>query len=250
MRNPGQGLVASYMLCPMPERVSRLQRAPWRAVLPALAALAACGGVVPPNLDATRPAGAAGPAPAPSLVSAAAPEATLPPPAPLPVPRAPLPTADCPLRWVPKKLQASVLVIPESYVGRFMIPAFDALCACSRPGDHLAITLRVSTGTGELSAATSPRSDPELSAHPAVDACLAGLLAARRFEPFDVPSDVVCDDGPSTSPDAGAPGPAGRAEGPVSFFRPPRRVGCGVSAGATIVYPLLVDRRNEAPVSP
>lgn len=205
--------------------------------------------MAPPTLDSGRPPDEPrGPAPVPATVTAAAPPA--PPPAPAPVPRAPLAIADCPLRWVPKGLQASVIILPADHVSRFMVPAFEALCACSRPGDHLAITLRVLTGTGELSLVTSPRSEPELPANPSVDACLSGVLAGKRFERFDVPSDVVCDDAPA-APAAGRPPAAAEPSvGPVSFFRPPRRVGCGESAGATIVYPLLVDRRSETAPAP
>ncbi len=224
-----------------------------RRLAPLLFALPACAPLRPPALDPGRPHDSE--APSPTAVASSLPkfvsDTNAQPPAPPVVPRTPEPVADCPIRWQPKPLRASVIVIPEAYASRFMTPLFDAVCACSRPGDHLLVAARMHTGEGSVAALTGPREDEGIQANPSVDACLAEVLRGRPFEPFDVPSDSLCEPPPtgSQTPTKGNEADSAPAERPSSF-RPPRRVGCSNQGSATIVYPVLVDRRNEVAPSP
>lgn len=161
-----------------------------------------------------------------------------PPPAPAPAePRAPVSPTGCPFRWVPKAFHASVLAFPASLAGRFMVPLLDAACACTRPGDHVHIVARIRTLPGDITAVTAARADPAVAPHAGIDTCLATVLADVQFEGFEVGSDVVCL-GPPPDPPKTNMGPP--------FFRFPRAAGCPSGPqSATIVYPVLVDRRGE-----
>jgi hypothetical protein len=168
--------------------------------------------------------------------------APAPPPAPEPpppvVPRAPAPIAGCPLKWTPQDLHASVIIFPKTYVARFMEPIYAAMCQCTRPGDHLFLTGRIVTGTGEIALRTAAQPDFQTKEDPSVDACFAGVLRTPVFETFLVPSDSVCEKAPEPPPK--------QKMGPP-FFRFPRRTGCSEGPGSTtIVYPFHVDRRGES----
>lgn len=174
----------------------------------------------------------AGPEAAPS------PSPAPPPPAPAPAePRAPVSPTGCPFRWVPKDLPASVLRFPAALAGRFMVPLLDAVCACTRPGDNVHIVARIRTLPGDITAVTAARADSGVAPHAGIDACLGMVLGDWQFEGFEVGSDVVCL-GPPPDPPKTKAGPP--------FFRFPRTAGCPSGPqGATIVYPVLVDRRGE-----
>src|SRR5262245_59194810 len=117
-----------------------------------------CAPVQSPALD---PSGRTDPRLAPDE------EAALPgrPPPPAPerpkpiVPRTPAPIAGCPLEWTPRDLHASVITFPKSFVARFMEPIYGAMCACTRPGDHLSLSARIVTGTGEIELRSGTRPD-------------------------------------------------------------------------------------------
>jgi hypothetical protein len=218
---------------------------PARASVAALALTGiACGPLRPPALD---PSGLADPAwterdafaeAALRVHVEAAPSPPPPPPALAPAePRSPVSPSGCPFRWVPKDLSASVLRFPAALAGRFMVPIFDAACSCTRPGDHVMIVARVRTLPGDITAVTAARADPDVVAHPGIDACLSTVLGDWQFEGFEVGSDAVCS-GPPPDPPKTSLGPP--------FFRFPRRAGCPTGPqSATIVYPVLVDRRGE-----
>lgn len=180
--------------------------------------------------------------PVSSLAAPAAPPA---PPAPV-VARAPASVEGCSFRWVPKDMHASVIVIPKEYAGRFMVPLFDALCACSRPGDHLAVSGFINTGDGTIRAGTFARPDEGISADAGVDMCLSTFLTNTRFESFGIPSDVVCT--PEPEPQAKADNKP--SDMPISFFKPARRPGCEPATGGRITYPVLLDRRSELVSTP
>ncbi|MDI3290170.1 hypothetical protein [Polyangium sp. 15x6] len=173
--------------------------------------------------------------PPPPAASAPAPTEDPPPPV---TPRAPVSTADCPFHWTPHEIGASVLRLPAEYGGRFMNPLYDAACACVRPGEAVYIVARIVPERGTIEAVTGDREDLPTHADPSIDACFAAVLGATTFEPFEVGSDVVCPEEPPPPPSKGPP-----------FFRPPRLANCPARGEQTskIVYPLLVDRRKEAP---
>lgn len=157
------------------------------------------------------------------------------PPEPPPIPpRAPLSIAGCPLKWTPAPLRASVLHLPKEIAGRFMIPLYEAACACTRPGDHLSLVARIVPERGELTITTAARDEPKTRAEPGVDACLAAVRKGQTFETFELGSDVVCPDPPPPQPGKGPP-----------FFRAPRLAGCDGPKTSLIVYPVVLDRRNE-----
>lgn len=153
---------------------------------------------------------------------------------PLLEPREPISTAQCPMRWTPTSLHASVIVYPAEIAGRFIQPMFDAACACTREGERVLLLARVVPERGEMTIETAVRTDPETRVEPNVNQCITTFMKGKKFEPFEVPSDVVCPDEPKIDPP-----PRG-----TSFFKPPRRAGCQKSNTATslIVYPLLVNR--------
>lgn len=149
--------------------------------------------------------------------------------------REPIAVAGCPLRWTPKPLHASVLSLPAEMAARFMVPLYEAACACTRPGDRLALVARIVPELGEITVATAARDEPAARVEPGVDACLAAVRAGRTFETFELGSDVVC---PEPPPPPRSPGPP--------FFRAPRMAGCGGGPSRSlIVYPLIVDRTGE-----
>ncbi|MDI1434456.1 hypothetical protein [Polyangium sorediatum] len=184
----------------------------------------ACSPTRPPAVE-PPPAASAAPSPAED-------------PAPPVTPRAPVSTAGCPFRWTPREIGASVLRLPAAYAGRFMNPLYDVACACVRPGEHVYMVARIVPERGTIEAVTADRNDPPTRADPSIDACFAAVLGTTTFEPFEVGSDVVCPDDPP--PTKGPP-----------FFRPPRPANCPARGQQTskIIYPLLVDRRGEAPAS-
>lgn len=149
-------------------------------------------------------------------------------------PRDPVSTAGCPMKWTPAPLRASVLYLAPEMAGRFMIPLYEAACACTRPGDHLSLVARIVPERGEITITTATRAEPMMRADPGVDACLAVAMRGRRFEAFQLGSDVVCPEQPRPKPRMGPP-----------FFRAPRLAGCEEPATSLIVYPIVVDRRNE-----
>lgn len=173
--------------------------------------------------------------PPPAASSAPSPIEDTPPPV---TPRAPVSTADCPFHWTPHELSASVLRLPAEFAGRFMNPLYDAACACVRPGEHVYMVAHIVPERGTIEAVTGDRADLPTHADPSIDACFAAVFGAKTFEPFEVGSDVVCPEEPP--PTKGPP-----------FFRPPRLANCPAPGKQTtkIVYPLVVDRRKEAPTS-
>lgn len=197
----------------------------------------ACTPMMPPSLDASglaEPTTAA-PDERPIPPGAGATPTPVPASEPPPIaPRDPIGTVGCPLKWTPAPLHASVLHLPAEIAGRFMIPLHEAACACTRPGDHLSLVARIVPERGEITITTATRAEQETRAEPNVDACFARVTRDRRFEAFELGSDVVCPDEPKPEPRRGPP-----------FFRAPRRAGCQRPATSLIVYPLLVDRRNE-----
>lgn len=149
-------------------------------------------------------------------------------------------TAPCPFSWSPRELRASVLVIPEERAGRMMRPLYGALCACTRPGQSLYVVARMVPERGEVTAQTAERADLEARASARIDACLAARLEGRQYEPFEVGSDVVCEEAPPQEPPP-------RGPGEPKPFQPPRPACAGAPAGTTkISYPVHVDRRGEA----
>lgn len=197
----------------------------------------ACAPMRPPAMDAS---GLADPAFAaseertsPRVAEIAQPAALAPAPPPIP-PREPISTAGCTMTWTPAPLQVSVLYLPKEIAGRFMIPLHEAICACTRPGDHLSLVARIVPERGEITITTAARDELKTRAEPNVDACFAMVTRDRTFETFELGSDVVCPHEPAPEPRRGPP-----------FFRAPRRPGCEKPATSLIVYPLIVDRRNE-----
>jgi len=199
----------------------------------------------PPRPPAIDPSGLADPSVAASEEPTVAEERRIAPPVVLPAPtsppepppsppRAPLSTAGCPLKWTPTSIGASVIHIPKEIAGRFMIPFYEAACACTRPGDHLSLVARVVPELGELTITTAARDEPKTRAEPGVDACLAAVRRGQTFEAFELGSDVVCPDQPPPQTTKGPP-----------FFRAPRLAGCNKPTRSLIVYPLFVDRRSE-----
>jgi hypothetical protein len=150
-------------------------------------------------------------------------------------------TSPCPLQWTPHELHLSVIVLPAELHGRLMTPLFRALCACTRPGQSIAVVARMVPEHGEVTAQTADR--PEQHARPSrsIDACLARELGGARYEPFRVGSDLVvtCDPPP--------PGTAARSPGQPAHLSAPKRAGCVPEEErfTTITYPLHVDRRGE-----
>jgi hypothetical protein len=140
------------------------------------------------------------------------------------------------MHWTPAPLSASVLHFPKELAGRFMIPLYEAACACTRPGDRLSLVARIVPELGEITITTATRDNPKTRAEPNVDMCIATVRAGRTFEPFELGSDVIC---PEPLPPKTKMGPP--------FFRRPRLVGCDERPKTSlIVYPLLVDRSHEA----
>ncbi len=176
------------------------------------------------------------PRPAPPPPPVEEPEAT--PPAPV----APgTPASPCPLQWTPKELHGSVFVLPAELNGRMMIPLYRALCACTRPGQRLAMVARLVPEHGEVTAQTVDRPDEGARASRSIDACLATELGAGRYPPFSIGSDPIvhCDPPPAPSPPGSPPEPR--------HLQAPRPVGCGPEEDrfTIITMPLHVDRRDE-----
>jgi hypothetical protein len=197
----------------------------------------ACAPVIPPERNASDLGDPSMAAPDELAISRAdrpePPSVPAPEAPPLP-PRDPVSTAGCPMKWTPAPLHGGVLHLPKEIAGRFMIPLYEAACACTRPGDHLSLVARIVPERGEITITTARRDDPKTRDEPSVDACFAMLTKDKPFETFELGSDVVCPDQPQPKPHMGPP-----------FFRAPRLVGCGKPATSLIVYPLIVDRRNE-----
>jgi hypothetical protein len=117
-------------------------------------------------------------------------------------------------------------------------PLVRGICACTRPGQSVAVVAHLVPERGEVTAQTVYRPAQHARASLSIDACLARELGGARFEPFQVGSDVLVDCPPSP--------PAARAPGQPAHLSTPRPVGCGPREGVTtIVYPLLIDRRDE-----
>jgi hypothetical protein len=138
------------------------------------------------------------------------------------------------MKWKPASLTAFHMVLPAEIAGRFMVPLHEAACACTRPGDHLHLVARIVPERGEISLATAANEAHGIRPDPSVDGCLAAARKGKSFEPFEVPSDVVC---PEVDPPKKELGPP--------FFRAPRLAGCGGPRTSLIMYPLRVDRRAE-----
>jgi hypothetical protein len=205
-----------------------------RPILPALPAVLAlgCGGAAP----AVEAPGEGLPLTFPPHL---APEvAALPPAPPEPTPPAPGERmGPCPLRWTPRELHGSVFVLPAELHGRFMAPLLRAACACTRPGQSIALVARLVPEHGEVTAVTADSADVDARASKSIDACLAKELGAGLYAPFHVGSDVVCDPPPPPharhTPDKPAP------------LWIARRCVPDEESITTITYPLHVDRRGE-----
>ncbi len=159
-----------------------------------------------------------------------------------PAPTPPAPgeaTGPCPLRWTPRDLHGSVFTLPADLAGRMFAPLLRGLCACTRPGQSVAVEAHLVPEHGEVTAETVDRPDQHARASLSIDACLARELGAARFEPFRVGSDMVVDCPPTQT--------AALAPGQPSHLPAPRLVGCGPEEEkfTTIAYPLHVDRRDE-----
>lgn len=163
------------------------------------------------------------------------PPAPAPAPAPPIPPRAPVSTAGCPMHWTPAPLRASVLHFPKELAGRFMIPLYEAACACTRPGDRLTLIARIVPELGEITVTTTAGRNPETRAEPNVDTCMATARGGKTFEPFELGSDVVCPEPPPAKTKMGPP-----------FFQRPRLVGCDDRPKTSLLtMSLLFDRSNE-----
>jgi hypothetical protein len=141
----------------------------------------------------------------------------------------------CPLRWSPRALEASVVTIPADLATRMMKPLYAAICACTRPGQRVAVVARMIPEHGEVTAKTSERrDDSSVVASPPIDACLAKRLGSGLYEPFRVGSDNL-----GCAPVR----PRARAAGAPAPFDLPRPA-CAPQGDAftTIVYPVYVDR--------
>jgi hypothetical protein len=145
----------------------------------------------------------------------------------------------CPLQWTPREMRAGVFTLPAELHGRMVTPLIRALCACTRPGQSIAVVAHLVPEHGEVTAQTADRPEQHARTSRSIDACLARELGAGRYEPFRVGSDNVCAAPP--------PRPAARSPGQPAHLSTPKLVGCGPEEErfTTIVYPLYFDRRDE-----
>jgi hypothetical protein len=150
-------------------------------------------------------------------------------------------TLPCPLQWEPRELRASVFTLSAELHGRMMVPLYRALCACTRPGQSLALVAQLIPDHGEVTAATADRPDEHARKSHSIDACLATELGAGRFTPFHVGSDLVLACDPPQVP------PAPRLPRQPLHVAAPRRADCGPDEErfAVITVPLYLDRRDE-----